>query len=218
MVRALLLRALFFLCMSPGMLQAAPHRDPVGERANYMLDKNASRTSGMVVSGKASGYVDEFLPNHPDGPSYSVKLDYEFVVSLMGTYKGSMKMVFADEFFSPAFMQELRKTGYYESPEFKIKYEGRADARNLDGGFYPQCDKIFIYDIKISPAFRLKVAHAPIGKSIKGRKKRAGPTIENLQIHAHIFEGVPAIGAVKLDLSGKVQGVATKAGFDYKKP
>ena len=43
-------------------------------------------------------------------------------------------------------------------------------------------------------------------------------TIENLQIHAYIHPSVPALGAAKLDISGVVNGISVKAGFDYKRP
>jgi hypothetical protein len=43
-------------------------------------------------------------------------------------------------------------------------------------------------------------------------------SIENVQLHAYIYPDIPAMGAVKVDISGKVNGVTAKAGFDYKRP
>ena len=43
------------------------------------------------------------------------------------------------------------------------------------------------------------------------------PQIEDLKLAAHVFTGLPVLGAVKLDLSGTAQGMKIKAGFDYKR-
>ncbi len=40
--------------------------------------------------------------------------------------------------------------------------------------------------------------------------------VEDLQIRAAIFAGVPVLGAVKLDVSGIVSGFSFKAGADIK--
>ena len=190
-------------------------RDPIGENLNYQLDKNGARTTSMIQSGAATATVTEFIPEHQQGPSYNVNLDYDFVVQYYGRQKGSTKWAFAQEFFDPDFLVKLRETGLYETPDYKIRHEGFADARNLDGNFYPNCDKILIYDVKIPEATQI----APILYAAAGVDPNAvaKPPIENLKIRAHLFAGIPVLGAVKLDLSGVVQGMNAKAGFDYKK-
>jgi hypothetical protein len=190
-------------------------RDPIGETAAYQLDKSSSRTTGMIQSGSAKTKVVEFLPDHENGPSYNVSLDYDFVVQFYGRQQGTAKWEFAQEFFQPGFMEKLRQTGSYETADYKIRHEGFADARTMDGGVYAHCDKILIYDIKVPEAkFLETMIYAVAGYNPNAV---ANPPIEDLKIRGLIYAGVPVLEAVKLDLSGIVHGVNAKAGFDYRR-
>lgn len=190
-------------------------RDPIGERAGYQLDRNSSRTTSMIQSGSAKASVTEFIPDHEQGPSYNVNLDYDIVVQFYGRQNGTAKWVFSQDFFDPDFMAKLRENGVYETPDYKLRHEGYADARNLDGGVYPKCDKVLIYDIKIPDKEKLEqIIYAAAGMNPTAM---GNPPVEDLQLRAHIFAGVPVLSAVKLDLSGVVQGMPAKAGFDYKR-
>ena len=195
-------------------LQAAP-RDPIGEKAPYQLDRNGSRTTSMVTAGVALASVTEFLPDHEQGPSYNVNLDYDITVQFYGRQTGSAKWAFAADFFDSEFMARLRESGTYETPDYKIRHEGFADVRNLDGSVYPNCDKILIYDVKIPDKYKLE--QIIYGAAGFNPVAMGNPPVEDLQIRAHIFTGVPVLSAVKLDLSGVVQGMPAKAGFDYKR-
>jgi hypothetical protein len=169
----------------------------------------------MIQSGSALATVTEFLPDHENGPSYNVSLDYDFVVKFYGRQKGSTKWEFAKEFFEENFIVNLRERGTYETPDYKIRHEGYADARNLDGNVYSHCDKILIYDVKIPETSEVaRLLYASVGIDPKIANK---PPIEDLKIRAHLYLGVPVLGAVKLDLSGVVEGMNAKAGFDFKR-
>jgi hypothetical protein len=211
MIRKFIISIVAMLCISSTALS----RDPVGESAAYQLDKNAARTTGLIQSGSALTKVTEFLPDHENGPSYNISLDYDFVVQFYGRQNGTTKWEFPQEFFQPEFMQKLRETGSFETPDYKIRHEGYADSRNMDGGVYPHCDKILIYDIKI-PELRViaSILYAASGYSPSAA---GNPPIENLKIRGLMYGGVPVLGAVKLDLSGVVQGINAKAGFDYRR-
>lgn len=190
-------------------------RDPVGEKANYQLDRNGARTTSMIQSGTALATVTEFIPDHENGPSYNVNLDYDFVVQFYGRQKGTAKWAFGQEFFDDQFIVNLRERGTFETPDYKIRHEGYADARNMDGNNYPHCDKILIYDVKIPENSEIaRLLYASVGINPRATDK---PPIEDLKIRAHLFAGIPVLGAVKLDLSGIVQGMSAKAGFDLKR-
>jgi hypothetical protein len=204
--------ALFGVSVVP--LHAAP-RDPIGEKANYQLDKNGSRTTSMVSSGSAKASVTEFIPDHDQGPSYNVNLDYDITVQFYGRQTGTAKWAFAEEFFDTTFMANLRENGTYETPDYKMRHEGYADVRNLDGSVYPHCDKVLIYDVKIPDKHKLE--QIIYGAAGFNPTAMGNPPVEDLQIRAHIYAGVPVLSAVKLDLSGVVQGMPAKAGFDYKR-
>jgi hypothetical protein len=195
--------------------QSFAGRNPIGETANYQLDRNGARTTSMIQSGTALATVTEFIPDHENGPSYNVNLDYDFVVQFYGRQKGTAKWAFGEEFFDDQFIVNLRERGTFETPDYKIRHEGYADARNLDGGVYPHCDKILIYDVKIPENSDIaRLLYASVGIDPMTMNK---PPIEDLKIRGHIFAGVPVLGAVKLDLSGIVQGMSAKAGFDLRR-
>ncbi len=213
--RAILVAAIAsFLSVGFTPVDWAP-RDPVGEKANYQLDKNGNRTTSLVSAGSAKASVTEFIPDHEQGPSYNVNLDYDITVQFYGRQTGTAKWAFVEEFFDPNFMVRLRETGTYETPDYKIRHEGFADARNLDGSVYPRCDKVLIYDVKIPD--RHKLEQIIYGAAGLNPTAMGNPPVENLEIRAHIYAGVPVLSAVKLDLSGVVQGMPAKAGFDYKR-
>ncbi len=190
-------------------------RDPIGELANYELDKSSARTTSLIQSGSAVSTVKEFLPDHPNGPSYNVSLDYDFKVKFYGQRKGTASWPFSQDFFDEQFIINLRTTGIYETPDYKIRHQGYADARTLDGSAYPNSDVVLIYDIKVpEKALILDLLYASVGIDPSASNK---PPLEDLTIKAHLFAGVPVLSAVKLDLAGKVQGINAKAGLDYRR-
>ena len=215
MIREVAIAGIVLLTTSFAHVSAAS-RDPLGERAPYQLDKSRARTTSMIESGSADAVVTEYLPNHERGPSYNVDLNYDFVVQFYGHQKGTSKWAFSKEFFEPGFMENLRATGSYVTPDYKIRHEGYADAQNKDGVLYPHCDVILIYDVVIPEG---KNAISSILEAAAGMNPNAkgNPQIEDLKIRAHIFAATPVLGAVKLDLSGVTQGMNVKAGFDYHK-
>jgi hypothetical protein len=196
------------------LANVAVARDPLGETAQFQLDRNGSRTTGMIQSGTGLAKVNQFLPDHANGPGYEVALDYDITVQFYGRNQGTAKWVFPQEFFEPSFMEKLRQTGTYETPDYKLRHEGFADAKTQDGGVYPHCDKILIYDVKIPENF-VDFFYPIIGLSPNYVEN---PDIQDLKIRTHLFQGVPVLGAVKLDLAAKVKGMNVKAGFDYRRP
>lgn len=193
---------------------------PVGDRAHYDLDRNPSRTSSMIMSGKVDVTVDAYVPGHKSGPAYESSLAYDFNVQMVGRKQGSQKVMVPAEYFSPEFMKNLRASGSFIGPDFKVRHEGYVDARTMDGNFYPHCDKILIYDVKTYSAESQLGGLFTVARDMlsMAAESRLGTRqdVENLQVRAAIFEGVPVLGAVKLDVSGIVSGFNVKAGGDYK--
>jgi len=207
--------AIVMLMIDAPMSQAEPTRDPIGERANYQLDRNSQRTSSIVRSGSFVTRVADYLPDAEEGPAYNVVLDYDFNISLIGRRQGSQVVEVPAEYFTPEFLEKLRTDKDYEAPKFKIRHEGMANVRNMDGRSYDNCDTILIYDIK-------DVRATPLATMLASLAGYAEPmpaaSIENLQIRAHIKYGIPVLGAVKIDISGKYNGVSIKVGADYQVP
>lgn len=199
---------------------AARAQSPVGEQAHYDLDRNPARTTSMIRSGVLDVSVDAYVPGYKNGPAFESSLTYDFNVQMVGRKTGTEKVMVPAEYFSSEFMENLRANGSYTGPDFKIRHDGYVDARTLDGNLYPHCDNILIYDIntvaasgELAGLFRIaRDLIASAAQSALGVRE----DVENLQVRAAIYPGVPVLGAVKLDVSGVVSGFNIKAGGDYK--
>ena len=198
---------------------AAQARNPVGERADYILDRDPARTSSMVQEGTMTAYVRAFVPPENGGPAYDSAIDYAFKIRFLGWQRGTETMSIDDDYFTPEFMVNLRANGEYHGDKFDVRWLGYVDAHTLEGIDYPRCDDILIYNIDQgfhSPF--VAVAQGLLARAAGVRGAVPNDTIENLEIRAAIFAGVPVLGAVKLDVSGQYQGTDVKAGADYDAP
>ncbi len=198
---------------------AMAQRNPVGEKCDYQLDRNAQRTSNLIQSGSLAAEITMRKPDAEGGPAYEAKIDYMFRITLIGNRSGTEYVDAPEAFFTEEFLQELRRTGHFESPQFKIDHEGFADANTLDGHHFPNCDKLKIYDIdQGSHSPLVEIARAMVKNSVAPEDVTTDEQIQDLVLHAHIYYGVPVLGAVKLDVSGKYSGINIKAGADIKTP
>jgi hypothetical protein len=191
---------------------SAQGRDPVGETASYKVDRASSRTSSFVRSGDMQAEVVRYLPDETP-PAYETTIDYS-LNTIVGRRSGTVRLPVEEAYFTPEFLEMLRQNGEYTSPHFKLRHMGYADARNMDGGVYPQCDKVLIYDLDVRYTSELPIAK--LAQALVGNDR--GEVLEDMEILAHIYPGVPVIGAVKLDVTGKYQGQNVKAGADYEMP
>ncbi len=205
-----ILLAVFYANISFG--QEVLLRDPLGEVADYKVDRASARTTGMIQSGEMRAAVTTHEPN---SASYDVQINYTFRIQFMGTRTGTEMVSVPEVYFTPEFMQDLRDNGEFISDEFKVQHLGYADARNLDGGVYPNCDKIKIYDVQTKSNGLIRMADQLLRAS-EAIDPAAG--FEDMVIVAHIKEGLPVLGAAKIDVSGLYDGMRVKAGSDYERP
>jgi len=187
--------------------------DPLGQTANYKIDKDPNRTSSMLKSGTIKLSVPGEAKDQSQGPAYRVRIDYNFNVALMGPYQGSKETQIEKEYFTEEFLEELRQKGHYEGQYFKADHLGYADAKNLDGKFYPHCDKILLYDLR-EPSI-LNLFNELLGRIASAGLLAGREDIQDLKVLTHIYVGVPVLGAVKVDVSGVYEGMPVKAGGDY---
>lgn len=167
--------------------------DILGQKARYVLDKDPKRTSSMIQSGKVDASVTQHLAT-ASPPAYEITLNYQFKIQLMGNQEGTQAEAVDAEFFKPEFLENLRKTGSYEGANFKAKHLGYADAKNLDGKLYQNCDKVLLYDFDTADT---------------------GEDIQDLQVLVHVYPGLPVLGGAKIDATGKYNGLPVKVGGDY---
>lgn len=178
--------------------------DPVGETAHYKVDNSRSRTSRLIRSGTFDVDVASYKAEQR---AYGLVMEYELNVVLRGRESGQESLDAPQEYFTPEFWQTLREEGSYESEQFKVQHLGYATVRNMDGETYENCDKVRIYDIEQMTEFsRLGHQLARVDRNSR---------MEDMEIVAHVKEGFPVLGAVKLDVKARYSGQNIKAGADY---
>ena len=170
-------------------------RNPAGETANYEVDTDRDRTSREIRNGEMHASVGDQRQDPTDGSTYDVVIDYSFQTLTMGRQSGSTTVHVPEQYFSLAFIEDLRRNGEWHGPQFSLRHLGVSDVSTMDGHFYPACDGILIYDIR-----------------------DAGDDVEDLEITTQVSPGVPVLGAVKLDVSGRYRRIPLKAGADYLAP
>lgn len=187
-------------------------RDPVGERTEFLLDRSSARTSSLVQEGSFATYVTQALPDHQNGPAYETKLDYDIRVRFAGRQRGSYAIALPVSYFTPEFFEQLRESGHFETSQFKVQHLGFANATTVDGAVYENCDKIRLYDIQDIESLPFAQAARDILQAAAGDLP-----IEDLELVAHVKEGEPVLGAVKLDLTATYSGMPIKLGADYQR-
>lgn len=176
-----------------GSTALAFDRNPVGETADYKVDRDSDRTSSMVTGGSLSSEVTESLPTDGSGPAYRTTIDWSLRLQVIGERHGTRNVKVPAAYFTPEFMADLRQNGTYVGSDFKVDYLGVEDADTMNGAHYSNCDKIRIYDLPDD----------------------SSNDITDMEIVADVSEGVPVLGAVKMDMTGKYRGQRIKVGADY---
>lgn len=184
-------------------------RNPVGEKAKYILDNSRARTTSMIRSGTALAEITGYLR---DQKAFNARLTYDLNIDWVGRKSGEKELAAPEEYFQPEFLEKLRREKKIVLPRFTVTHMGFADAKDKNGKLYRNCDKVMISDIKQAhevPFFEL------LEESFGQVAVVTNTQIEDLKILAHVSLEVPVLGAVKIDLSGKASGFDFKAGFDY---
>jgi hypothetical protein len=177
------------------VLVFAQARNPLGEFADYQLNRDSNRTSAAVSSGSLQAVVQERIDDGPDGAGFGIAAHYSFMVRPIGRQEGDNRLFVPDFYFEPQFLDELRATGEYIGAHFKARHLGYASVTNRDGREWMDCDVVRFYDI-----------YDPQSE------------VRELEITTHIKTEQPVLGAVRLDVYGIYKGVRLKAGFDLTNP
>ncbi len=172
-------------------------RNPVGEKANFVLVKG--RSDGIIDSGSIKSQV--LISQSKPDTEFNVSLSYFFQTHFSGDRRGTMVIPLKKEFFAPEFLENLRKTGKYEDDRFKAEYLGTLNKFTTlagKGTTYENVDEIRLYDID---------------SSLSPNQK-----FEDMEIHALVKEGIPVLGAISLDIKGTDTdglSIRVRVGTDY---
>lgn len=185
--------------------KTAPRKDPVGDFANYKVDKNKNRTSDLIKNGWLATRTMEMIPGTEGHKSYRVEIPYEIDVLIGGKQKGTSEVVIPESYFTETFWQELRQNGSYESDKFKVRYlSGNVTVATMQGQTYENCDQVLIYDIDTKGL-----------RSPKDQKSNSGAGVKDLEIVMFRHPSVPVLGGVRLDARATYLKQKVKLGADY---
>ncbi len=191
-----------------------------GEFVRYSLD-GGSRSSSIIESGTMVFNMGAFVPSRGKSGAYQASLNYDLDILFAGRQTGSIGFYIPSEYFADDFMAKLRVAKLIDLGEFKVKYLGQRSVQTKTGFSFPACDHILVYDIKTNGS---ALAHEDFIANLTESLLRSPDApvqrefmlaFDNAKIRFHVTKGIPAIGAVQMDIAATVSGFDAIAGFDY---
>lgn len=206
----------FLLFLLPAFLTLSAYGE-VNESADYVLDKDSSRTHSFIKSGNMKTKITKF---NRSNETYTINAKYNLNVSFMGRQQGQRNIDVPKEYVDGTLLERLRREKQITMPKYKMRHKGYATVRTIDGNSYSDCDIIEFYDIDTSDMDGFYVPYLRMLQdtaSLQFNFERIQADIKDLKILAHVHQDVPVLGAAKVDLSGIARGFRFTAGFDYKR-
>ena len=193
-------------------------RNPVGETAQYKLDRSKKRTSALIIEGSNLATASREIKDENDKKFYEINIHYKIKIAFVGNREGDQPLQFPEIYFDEEFMRALRLKKHYEGKQFNIQHLGLINSQTQDGILYKECDRIKLtgFQLPMTPSFMDLVS--TLKKSASRLVKATGSKPENVVINAHISPKVPAIGAAKIDIAGSIDGMRFMVGYDYVQP
>ena len=189
-------------------------RNPAGEQAAFAIVADGVRTTGAVNEGTfATTVVQGARPG-----TFGVRIAYDVDIAIVGRRSGSRVIEAPAEFFAPDFVVKLRETKHFVSPGFKVEYLGREDVITADGKSYRGADLIRLYDIRVNDSVQASRQDEAESATVDstGNDLSTTLTFEIGAIRAAVMPGVPALGAVQIDLTGTLAGLELSIGADLR--
>ena len=185
---------------------------PAGESAHYELDKSTTRTTSMVRDGSLNLQVENSVKPGNIMDQYLSIFDFELDISMAGRKTGRESILVPDRYFDRDFWENLRRKKTAEMPSFKIRHLGISDTDTIGGEHFSNCDKVLFYDIHVEGESFLMQLWKQIRTSVFPSVKQG--EIDDMEFTCFICEGVPALMAAKVDITGSSRGFRFKIGFD----
>lgn len=183
--------------------------NPVGQKANYVLNGSSDRSSWVIKGGKAEAIIKGYDTTSPYGPGYILEINYDMSVRFKGRQQGTIGLLVPEPLFAENFINELIAEHPRSFGAFDLDYLGQTGAKDADDHYYNPCYKLHIYNIDSNYRPRNGVSRVGV-LYIKGDR------IEDLEVNMKAYPGLAVLGAIQLDVSGVSSGISFKAGFDLK--
>jgi hypothetical protein len=152
---------------------------------------------------------------------YPVTLEYDIRAVFAGRQKGKKLFNVPSEHFDASFMERLRREKLIDQGVFKIKHLGVENVKTIFNENYPACDKVLVYDFKWEKVPKFAELIHEMFEAVVEEQPGIHPmesSAKNVKLVLYIYkqgQELPVLGAVKVDLSGRVRGMDIQAGFDY---
>lgn len=184
---------LFFLLLFPAVLLGAPTEDPLGQTADYTLNRDRDRTTQMIRSGSLQVKVTDFFEHETYGWVYRAIFDLEMKIAIVGRKIGKESILLEKYYFTPEYWDELRKHKKVELETLTTHHLGW-----VTRGKYRGCDIVrftnMVTETKDNPD---------------------GMDTSEMEFESFICESSKGLGASTIDMKGKAPtGMKFRAGFD----
>ncbi|MDC0254832.1 hypothetical protein OAK75_08035 [Bacteriovoracales bacterium] len=207
---------LVFSFLLSGLQLGYTNDDPIGERSDMILIKDRARTTSMINKGHGFFEVKDLIDTE-FGEEYQIDYKFKIKVSFYGERGGTINLMVPKNYFGDSFWQQVRR-GDIQTSNLKIKFKGIKERVAHNGEIYNNCPVIRIFDIQTSQANILKelIAIKAVEMGILNESDSFADDVENLEAEGIIHPTLPALGVIKMNITGKVRNYDIKMGFDLK--
>lgn len=181
----------------------------VGDKATYVKSKNTSRTKNTIRNASGSLTVVEHRTSGQFGAGYVIELTYSLDVIVRGAQTGTVSVFVPEDVFAQGFYRQLQSQAR-NFGVFNLAYAGQKSAKDNNGKEYNDCTEVVATNIN----------HEFAGGPAQAKIERFEPSgsiksVSDLVIKFRSCDGVLVLGAVEIDVVGKITGgIEFYAGMD----
>ncbi|MEC7182380.1 MAG: hypothetical protein VXW15_06680 [Bdellovibrionota bacterium] len=214
MVRVFLIFSFVLSFITEGFSNAIV--DPLGEKSDMVLIKDRARTTSMIKKGHGFFEVKGLFDSEK-GEEYQIDYSFKINVSFYGDRGGVITLMVPKSYFGDSFWGQVRR-GVVETSNLKIKLEDIKERVEHNGITYEECPVLKIYDVKGKDEKNLKdlIAFRALELGILNEKNLSSEEVQDLEASIVTHSSVPALGVIKMNITGKVRNYKIKMGFDLK--
>lgn len=186
----------------------------LGEKTDFVLNKDKARTNYMVKSGKSQFQIMD-LKEVGGQSEYLVHWKYDVMVKWAGRRAGTIRLMMPNELFEDYFWSSLESSPIKTS-NLKISFLGKKDSVVLNNKTFKDCNVIKIDEVKNSNlhVFEEMLMLKALEMGIISENSLREETVENIEIEAVTHQDAKGMGILQWTIQGDVRGYSIKMGFD----
>ena len=214
MARVILIFCFFFSFITTSF--SNDRATPIGEKSEMILIKDRARTTSMIKKGQGFFEVKD-LHATEKGEEYQIDYSFKISVSFYGDRGGVITLMVPQSYFGDSFWGQVRR-GVVQTSNLKIKLQEVKDLVRHNGVAYEDCPVLRFFDIKGSDEKVLKemIALKAFEMGILNEKDLLSEEVRDIEAIVVTHPSVPALGVIRMDITGNVRNYNIKMGFDLK--